>query len=212
MTSTSQSAAMVDQTNNRDRQRLTDATLDSILAWQITIAWAGEGECEPKRLGWWRTDLIDEAGGGDLFQRMFPKTHAWAALEAVRQVAIQHDQRKRQRSAQPDAIQTLFFWGFSIDEQLVDRLAVLKRGQKSPETSLDLPLKLDSDFVISDLEAVLKIPGQSIDYEVVPDGRQLKGEPSPSQALRARNLAAALLPLKEDYSMPFYRMGVSHGS
>jgi hypothetical protein len=32
--------------------------LDLILDWQMTIAWAGEANCEPSRLGWWRTDLI----------------------------------------------------------------------------------------------------------------------------------------------------------
>ncbi len=37
--------------------------LDLILDWQMTIAWAGEANCEPSRLGWWRTDLIDELGG-----------------------------------------------------------------------------------------------------------------------------------------------------
>jgi hypothetical protein len=36
--------------------------LDKILALQIMVAWAGEGACEPKRLDWWRTDLIDELG------------------------------------------------------------------------------------------------------------------------------------------------------
>lgn len=44
---------------------LPDQTLDAILAIQFTIAWVGEGRCSPKRLGWWDTDLIDEAGGGD---------------------------------------------------------------------------------------------------------------------------------------------------
>ncbi|WP_395830945.1 hypothetical protein [Archangium violaceum] len=42
------------------------STLDTILALQLTVAWAGEGRCEPARLGWWQTDLVDEAGGGDL--------------------------------------------------------------------------------------------------------------------------------------------------
>ena len=45
--------------------------LDKILALQIMVAWAGEGACEPKRLDWWRTDLIDEYGGGDLFTRFW---------------------------------------------------------------------------------------------------------------------------------------------
>jgi hypothetical protein len=39
---------------------LTDATLDAILAMQVTVAWAGEGRCSPRRLGWWDTDLVDK--------------------------------------------------------------------------------------------------------------------------------------------------------
>ena len=76
-------------------ERISSSTLDTILALQMTIAWAGEGLCEPKRLDWWRTDLIDEAGGGDLLKRLLPKTHQWAALEAVRSAAIQIDRRDR---------------------------------------------------------------------------------------------------------------------
>ncbi|HEY5955223.1 MAG TPA: hypothetical protein VIV60_01670 [Polyangiaceae bacterium] len=37
-------------------------TIDKILAIQLLVAWAGEGRSEPKRLGWWDTDLVDEAG------------------------------------------------------------------------------------------------------------------------------------------------------
>ena len=69
----------------------TNATIDKILTLQIMVAWAGEGGCEPKRLDWWRTDLIDEYGGGDLLQRLLPKTHLWASLEAVRLATIQVD-------------------------------------------------------------------------------------------------------------------------
>jgi len=63
---------------------LTEAALDEILALQFLVAWAGEGRCKPKRLGWWDTDLVDPDGGGDLLARLAPRTHAWAALEAVR--------------------------------------------------------------------------------------------------------------------------------
>ena len=69
-------------------QTAPDAVLDEILALQITVAWAGEGTCAPPRLGWWRTDLVDPAGGGDLLARLLPNTHAWAVFEAVRCAAI----------------------------------------------------------------------------------------------------------------------------
>ena len=41
-----------------------DGALDAILAIQLTVAWAGEARCDPKRLAWWDTDLVDPEGGG----------------------------------------------------------------------------------------------------------------------------------------------------
>lgn len=41
-----------------------DAVLDAVLAVQLTVAWAGEGRCEPKRLGWWDTDVLDAESQG----------------------------------------------------------------------------------------------------------------------------------------------------
>ena len=112
---------------------LTDNDLDAILAIQFTIAWAGEGRCQPRRLGWWETDLIDDAGGGDLFARLLPQTHAWASLEAVREAARRTDAKARARMADPDKMRTLFFLGFEVDEQLGDRSAALKRGSRPPQ-------------------------------------------------------------------------------
>src|SRR5437588_5119616 len=102
---------------------LADTTLDAILATQLTVAWAGEGRCAPRRLGWWDTDLIDEAWGGDLLARLLPRTHAWASLEAARR----SDAKARGKMANPDKMRTLFFLGFELDEQVSDRLAALKR-------------------------------------------------------------------------------------
>ncbi len=42
--------------------------VDEILALQLAVAWAGEGVCEPERLGWWKTDMVDPDGGGDLMR------------------------------------------------------------------------------------------------------------------------------------------------
>ena len=107
--------------------------LDTILATQVTIAWAGEGRCSPRRLGWWDTqDLIDQSGGGDLFARLLPQTYAWASIEAVREAATRTDAKARNKMAAPDRMRTLFFLGFEIDEQLSDRLAFLKRSRAQP--------------------------------------------------------------------------------
>lgn len=187
-------------------ESLSESVLDDILTWQFLVAWAGEGNGELQRLGWWRTDLTDELGGGDFFQRLLPKTAQWAALEAVRQAAIQHDQKIRQRLSQPDLVNTLFFWGFAVDERLADRLMVHKRSELPPSERLALPLSLEGDFVRADFEDVLKISGQSAKYKIVPDGRELQGEMSVAYGLRSHHLAAALLPLVDSYPMPFYRL------
>ena len=183
---------------------IANSTLDSLLIWQIVVAWAGESLCEPSRLGWWRTDLIDEAGGGDFLQRLLPKTYLWAGLEALRDAAMRVDRQKRQRLAQADQINTLFFWGFEVDEKLQDRLSMHKRSQRSPVDCLDLPLELGAAFDPTELEAVLTSPGSAATSELVSEGRAIQGTVPQSLELRAKHLAAALLPLTDSYSMPFY--------
>lgn len=188
-------------------ETLNDGTLDAILAFQMTVAWAGEGNCEPKRLNWWRTDLIDLAGGGCLLQDLLPKTYQWASLEAVREAAIQQDWQIRQNMAEPDRLLTLFFWGFVIDEQLDDQLLKHKHSGQSPAETLSLPLALGTHFALQDLQAALNIPTQTIDFRVAPGGREIVDQMPVSRELCARNLAAALLPFADHYPMPFYRLG-----
>ncbi len=48
------------------------------------VAWAGEAQSQPRRLGWWRTDLVDQDGGAGLLHDLLPQTWRWASLEAVR--------------------------------------------------------------------------------------------------------------------------------
>lgn len=187
-------------------KNITGSTLDAILAFQMSVAWAGEGLCEPKRMDWWRTDVIDLAGGGYLFQELFPKTHEWASLEAVRRVAIAQDRQLRQGMAQPDRVCTLFFWGFAIDEQLDDRLLEHKRNGTSPTKALPLALDFGSQFIKSDFEEAIRIPNQVVDFQVVSVGREVRGQIPDSLELTARKLTAALLPLTDRYPLPFYRL------
>ncbi len=182
---------------------LTDAVLDAILATQLTVAWAGEGRCSPSRLGWWDTDLIDEAGGGDFFARLFPQTHAWASLEAVREAARRTDAKARGRMADPDKMRTIFFLGFEVDERLNDRLHALKRAGHRPAEALHLPLPLTADFSNETLTAALR--AGDVPFTVVPGGRQLKGA-RPDVADAVARLAAALIPLAEQYPLPFYKL------
>jgi hypothetical protein len=180
-----------------------DLTLDTILATQLTVAWAGEGRCSPRRLGWWDTDLIDEAGGGDFMARLLPQTHAWASLEAVREAARRVDAKARGKMANPDNMRTLFFWGFELDEQLGDRLAMHKRSGQAPAEALSLPLPLNAAFPKEELVAVLG--GGDVAFTTVPNGRKLKGLP-PAADLAVKRLAAALVPFGERYPLPFYQL------
>ncbi|HCF56399.1 MAG TPA: BREX-6 system BrxE protein [Myxococcales bacterium] len=180
------------------------STLDAILALQLTVAWAGEARCEPARLGWWQTDLIDEAGGGDLLARLLPRSHAWASLEAVREAARRADESSRRKLADPDAVRTLYFFGFDLDEALAERLAQLKREGRKPAEALSFPISLDEPFSADRIADALRVSTTPA-FEIVPGGRQLKAALPSAIDHAARNLAAALLPFSEGYPMPFYR-------
>jgi hypothetical protein len=183
---------------------LTGETLDHLLALQLTVAWAGEGLSQPVRLGWWKTDLVDEMGGGDLFARLLPRTRHWASLEAVRTAAVRVDAEARGRVADPDGVRTIFFWGLRVDEKLGDRLAFHKRGGKPPAEVLPLKLGLGADFDRVALEEVL---GRAeVEHEVVPGGRELRGAQPEELTALADRLGAALVPLAERYPMPFVRI------
>lgn len=181
-----------------------DETLDAILAIQLTVAWAGEGRSSPKRLGWWDTDLISEDGGGDFLARLLPQTHAWASLEAVREAARRVDAKARGKMADPDKLRTIYFLGFEIDEQLGDRLAAHKRSGKTPAEALPLPLPITDDFSPDKLTQALG--GGDVPFATVPNGRQLKGARPDGPDAVVRRLAAALVPLADQYPLPFYKL------
>ena len=180
---------------------MTPAALDSILCLQLTVAWAGEGRCEPARLGWWQTDLVDPAGGGDLFARLVPRTHEWAALQAVREAARRVDAKARKAMDTPDEIRTLFHFGFKLDEKLSERLAKYKCSGFAPGKALPNLFDFEAPFDRTQFARWLG----AARYEVVPGGRALQGDiPTEIDAL-ATYLAAALVPLSDQYPMPFVR-------
>jgi hypothetical protein len=183
---------------------ITDEALDAILAIQLTVAWAGEGKCQPKRLGWWDTDLIDDAGGGDFFARLLPQTHAWASLEAVREAARRTDAKARSKMAAPDKMRTLFFLGFELDEQLEDRLALHKRQGIAPAEALRLAVPLTAEFSADKVVAAFQ--GGDVSLSVVPGGRELKGARPAAPDAMVRRLAAALVPFADQYPLPFYKL------
>ena len=185
---------------------LPDATLDAILAIQVTIAWAGERPRPPAqaRLGWWDTDLIDEAGGGDFLARLLPQTHAWASLEGAREAARRTDAKARGKMADPDKMRTVYFLGFELDEQVGDRLAAHKRSGRPPAEVLPLPVPLTAEFSKDALVKALQ--GGDVAFTKVPNGRQMKGKQPDAPDLLVKRLAAALVPLAEQYPLPFYKL------
>lgn len=185
--------------------RLAAADLDQLLALQLTVAWAGERAAEPPRLGWWRTDILDEAGGLDLLTRLAPRTAEWAALEAVREAARRVDERTRLRSAVPDRTVTLFHLGFDLDEQLGERLASHKRGGVRPSDALGSQLGIAADFDATSFVAWCGSVAPASKVESTPDGgRRLLSPPDAPVAL-VRALVGALPPLSPDYPMPHAR-------
>lgn len=182
-------------------------TLDTIIAYQFTIAWAGEGLSQPPRLQWWRTDMVDEAAGGDLMQRLAPRTHQWASLEVVREAAVLADRKARQRMADPDKVRTLYFWGFELDELLVERIRQLKWSQRPPSEVLSLPLPLTAEWNPTALEqAIRAIEPQDVPVTVQASGRELKASMPEDRAAAAALLLGAMLPLTPEYPAPFFRI------
>lgn len=183
----------------------TETCLDTILAIQLAVAWAGEGRSEPRRLGWWDTDLVDGAGGGDLFLRLTPRTHAWTALEAVREAARRVDAKARGRLGDPDRTRTLFFLGFELDERIEDRFGSLKRQGVPPQEALTLPFDIGAAFSKDTIARGLALASK-VKFKVVPPiGRQLDGEAPSDPAEMVRQLAAALLPFSDEYPLPFFQ-------
>lgn len=182
-----------------------DSDLDEILALQLTVAWAGEGLAQPPRLGWWRTDLIDELGGGDLFARLTPRLQRWSALEAALETARRVDEQRRREVADPGKVHTLFHLGFHLDERLGTRLSVLKSSEAPPEQALPFPLDRKAAFSRDSLATVLGGLFPGVKYATVLGGREVKGAALSEPVTLARQLAAALVPFAEQYPMPFAR-------
>ena len=175
-------------------------TLDTILALQLTVGWAGEKAEAPERLGWWNTDLTDEMAGGDLFARLLPKTASWAGLELARQAAMRADRAARSKLAHPDQVWTLFHFGFELDEAIQDRLEHHKRHAGHPSVAFEKVWGVRESWDQASLERFLAELGKP-SVEETPAGRRLKKVPE-SALEAARALAGALLPLGDRYPLP----------
>lgn len=180
------------------------SVLDTILVLQMAVGWAGESG-EEKRLGWWKTDLVSEYGGQDLFSRLLPSTAAWAVYQGVREAAARRDAELRAQAHDADELLTLYSFGFAIDERLEDRFQFLKRSGATPLEALpELTSVVAGDWDRDVFEDWAKGHGKA-SVEKVPVGRRLRGDVPESVELTAKNLLAALAPLSDEYSMPHYR-------
>lgn len=179
--------------------------LDEILGLQLLVAWAGEAKSDPPRLGWWRTSLVDEFGGEDLFRRLTPRTWRWAVLEAARIAARGVDAEARSHAADSDQLRSLFHFGFDVDEQLDDRLSELKRSVQDPVEALPILASIRRTWNGPQFLAELaELAPVSVTASSV--GRRLKAAPPDDLAAAARMLAAAMAPMIERYPAPHFKV------
>ncbi len=184
----------------------TAAEIDGLLSAQLIIAWAGEsGGDDERRLGWWRSDLVSEFGGQDLFQRLLTHTWQWALFQAVREAARRQDAKLQASDNDPDRLLSLFSLGFEVEERTDERLQDFKRSGKSPQECLpELKAVLDAGWGREAFEKWVSKHGKA-DYTLQPAGRRLKGKLPESLTEATSRLIAALAPIDEAYRMPHFR-------
>jgi len=180
------------------------------------VAWAGEsGDDEDARLGWWQSDLVSQFGGIALFERLTPRSAQWSAFEAAREAARRADAARRSADADPDRLLSLYHFGFTIDEQLDDRLATLKLEEIPPQTALPALATLPrEDWSAEAFAAWLKDAGAGAESktEREPSGLRLIKPPADPLA-RARSYATVLAAVApsaktgEPYPCPHVRDG-----
>lgn len=180
------------------------STLDHILTAQLAVAWAGESGEEP-RLGWWRTDLVSEFGGEDLFRRLLPATWRWAVLQGAREAARRHDAQRRGQEHDADRLVSLFHLGPELDDQLDERLQDLKRSGKTPTDALPgLREVLTAEWDAAAFSDWVSAHG-NVDTVAAPAGRRLRGEAPAALDRGIDKLVSGLLPLAADYPLPHFR-------
>ncbi len=178
--------------------------VDFLLTAQLAVAWAGE-KGEESRLGWWRSDLVSEFGGEDLFKRLLPSTWQWAALQGARAAAIRWDRELRARDHDAVGVLSLFSLGFETDERVDERLQQLNRSGQDPAVALPGL----SDAIAPTWEAHRfadwVIGHGETEFVASPVGRWIKGSPPGTLDLLVRRLVSALYPLSDEYPLPHYR-------
>lgn len=184
--------------------RVQSSELDLALTLQCTVAWAGESGEEP-RLKWWRSDLMSEFGGKDLFRRLLPHTWEWAVLQAVREAARRKDAELRAKDPEPDQILSLFRLGFEQDTRIDARLQELKRSQVSPQLALPGLSEGIQEPFSRDAFYAWVAGHQTVQTRVTSIGRRLEADPPPSLEAMLRQLVGAFAPASDVYPLPHFR-------
>ena len=193
------SSLFVSASDPNNLQRL----LDHALTAQLYVAWAGEGGEEP-RLAWWRTELVSEFGGHDLFQRLAPSTWQWAALQGAREAARRVDAAARRRADAADRLVTLFRLGVEVDELVEQRLVDLKTTQAAPHQALPgLPDFRETAWNRGAFSRWLD-DRAPVDSTTTLVGRRLAGAVPDSLSMCVDALLRALVPLADDYTAPHF--------
>lgn len=177
--------------------------IDLALTAQIVVAWAGESG-EERRLGWWRSDMVSEFGGEDLFRRLLPSSWQWAVLQAARETARRRDAELRRQDNDPDRILSLFRMGFELDERIEERFQDLKRSGRAPGEALPGLTVIDEGWAPQRFWDWVAGYGEA-DATTSPVGRRLKGAPPGGLDQIVRKLVAALAPAAETYPLPHFR-------
>lgn len=178
--------------------------IDIALSSQIVVAWAGETGEEPRRLGWWNSDLVSEFGGEDLFRRLLPETWRWAVLQSAREVARRKDDESRREADDADRIVSLFRLGFEMDERIDERLQDLKGSGRTPTQALPGLEIIDEGWQPDRFWDWVAGHG-SATTTTSRVGRRLAGNPPAALDQRMRKLVAALAPAAEKYPLPHFR-------
>jgi hypothetical protein len=177
--------------------------IDTALTSQLVVAWAGETGGE-RRLGWWRSDLVSEYGGEDLFRRLLPGTWRWAVLQGARETARREDAELRRQDHDADRIVSLFSLGFELDERIEERFQDLKCSGRAPDEALPGLVVVSEDWHRDRFWDWVIGHGEA-DVAVAPVGRRLKGTPPIALDQLVRKLVAGLAPAAETYPLPHFR-------
>jgi len=178
-------------------------SLDHALTAQFIVAWAGETG-EEGRLRWWKSDLVSEFGGEDLFRRLMPQTWDWAVLQGAREAARRHDASVRDKDHHPDRLVSLFCFGFEIDERLDERVQELKRAGRVVSEALPGLVDVVGENWRRDSFAEWVAGHGEPGAETVPTGRRIKGEPPDDLGVMVDALLGNLAPLSDAYPLPHY--------